>query len=416
MTQGVSTVPADVPVPESRGALPATVGGDRDPVPHRGRWRGPLGGAAVLWVTARIVVTGAALLTQFFEPHHGLLSSGSDWFFRLLFAWDSDYYQSIALHGYTSNVSDPITRAFFPGYGLAARAVAQVLDPAGPGQDAVVVALWLVSAVASLGAAVLIWRLAEDEYGRRVAIAATALFLMGPYSLFLSASYAESLFVVLALGSWLSGTRQHWLAAGALCGLASFVRPNGLMLFGALVVMYVVRRRADGRPVLSRGLVAVGLGISGTAAYIAYLYVITGSLTAWTEAQRQGWGRMTQWPWLTFYETAGRVVYASTLDRRIQFGLDIVFAAILVAGIAYFWRQRLWPAFTYLGLTALGLMTSFTYVSLAKNTLLLFPLTIAVASMIGVPRRRPVFWVSFVVGLVLLVFNVHQFTLGLWAD
>jgi hypothetical protein len=158
------------------------------------------------------------------------------------------------------------------------------------------------------------------------------------------------------------------------------------------------------------------LGISGTVGYFIYLFANTGSWTTWTATQQQGWDRVTQWPWLSFYQTAGRVLFASTLDRRIQYGLDILFAAVLIAGVVYFWRARQWPAFTYLGLTALSLMTSFTYVSLARNTLLLFPLTIAVARTVDAPGRRPIFWVSLGVGIALLVFNVHQFTLGLWAD
>jgi Gpi18-like mannosyltransferase len=409
-------VSVDAPVPGRSEPLARGAGLDHGALPDRSGWRAPIGGAVVLWIAARVLVTGTAVVSQFFEPNHGLLRSGSGWFFRLFFNWDSAYYLSIAQHGYSSDASGSITRAFFPGYGLAARVVALAIDPGGPGRGAFVVALWLVSAVASLGAAVLIWRLAEDQYGHRAAIAATALFLAGPYSLFLAASYAESLFLVLALGAWSCGTRQRWLAAGLLCGLASSVRPNGIMLFGALFVMYVTQRRASGRPILSGAFAAMMVGISGAAGYFAYLFVQTGSLTAWTEAQQQGWDRVTQWPWLTFYQTAGRVIYASTLDRRIQYGLDIVFAAILLAGVVYFWRAKHWPAFTYLGLTALSLMTSFTYVSLARNSLLMFPLTIAVASMVDSPRRRPIFWVSFVAGIVLLLFNVHQFTLGLWAD
>jgi len=389
---------------------------DRGTINGPDGWRTPFIGAAILWIAARSLITAVAVLTQFFAPSRGLLHTRGLWFFRLFFNWDSAYYQSIAQQGYFSTSSDPSITAFFPGYGLAARLVALAIDPSGPGQDAVIVALWLVSAIASLVAAVLIWRLAEDRHGRRAAIATTALFVAGPYSLFLAASYAESLFLACALAAWLCGTQERWLAAGLLCGLASAVRPNGIMLFGAMLVMYVTQRRASGRPVVSGAFAAVWLGIAGTAAYFIYLFTHTGSLLTWGTTQQQGWGRVTQWPWLSFYQTAGRILFASTPDRRIQYGLDILFAAILIAGVVYFWRARQWPAFTYLGLTALSLMTSFTYVSLARNTLLLFPLTIAVASTVEAPGRRSVFWVSLGVGLVLLVFNVHQFTLGLWAD
>ena len=379
------------------------------------RMRIELAAPLALWLAARILVTGVALVTQYLQPGHGLWSSPDPgWLFRVLFAWDSSYYLQIAAEGYPSGAVTPL-HAFLPGYPLTARGVAWLLEPAGPTEQALVVALWLVPLVASAGAAVLMWHLARDHGGRRVAALATALLVAGPYSVFLAASYAESLFLVLALGAWLAATRERWLLAGVLAALAGAVRPNGIMLAAALAVMYVVQCRAHGRPLLSPSLAGVVVAPLGALAHVVYLYSVTGSVTAWTQAQELGWGRTTQWPWLTFYQTAGRVLYASTPDRQIQFALDICFAFVLVAGVVVYIRRRSWPEATYVGLTALALMTSFTYVSLARTTVLMFPLMIAVAG-VRSPRYRRLPWVVLALGLVLLVFNTHQFTLGLWAD
>ena len=204
-------------------------------------------------------------------------------------------------------------------------------------------------------------------------------------------------------------------AAGLLAAAASATRPNGIFLACAIVVMYLVRRREAGKPILSWNLVAAALGFVGTVAYFVYLSLNTGSLLSWSQSQA-AWHRSLQWPWETLYQTAGRVIYASSLDRQIQFGLDIVFAVILVAGIVYFVRTKRWPEVTYLGLTAISLMTSYSYLSLARNTVTLFPLVLALAGATDKPSRRVLFWIAFSLGLLLLVFNTRQFALGYWAD
>ena len=61
-------------------------------------------------------------------------------------------------------------------------------------------------------------------------------------------------------------------------------------------------------------------------------------------------------------------------------------------------------------------MTSYSYLSLARNTVTLFPLVLALAGATDKPSRRVLFWIAFSLGLLLLVFNTRQFALGYWAD
>jgi hypothetical protein len=380
-------------------------------------WRRALLGGGGVWLASRIFITGIALLA------HAATHSRHTDFFRLLFHWDSNYLRAIALHGYFSPHSDPTSWvAFFPGYPALSRAVDAALEPAGPTPATLAVAMWIVTLVASLAAAVLVWRLAEvtvdsgpagSTRGVWVAAGATALVLAGPYALFLAASYGEALFLALAVGAWLCATRKHWLWAGLLAAGASFVRPNGLFLAAAIVVMYLVSVR--GERFRLRSLLATLIGFAGTALYFAYLFANTGSLLVWSRAEAT-WGRALEWPWITFYQTAGRVLYASSFDRRIQFGFDLVFAAIVIVAIILFVRRRRWTEVTYLGLTALSLMTSYSYLSLARNTSVLFPIAFLVAGTLEKPGRRRVFWIVFALGLAILAFNTFQFALGRWAD
>ncbi len=391
----------------SGGAHRRTAGRGFDAVP----WGPAVLGGAALWVASRVLVTTIALVSQWAAT--GSLLGGRP-FADLLARWDSSHYAAIASDGYAAGSTDV---AFFPGYPMAARAVAAVLRTVGVGADAVPTALVLVAALGGLVAAVLLWRLAEVTVGRRAAFVATLLFVVGPYAVFLHASYAESSFAAAAIGAWYLAVRDRWLAAGLVTAVAGTIRPNGLFLLAALLVLYVVRRRAAGRRVVAWPVLGLATGVLGFLGYMVSLWVLTGDPAAWNTAQREGWVRSTSAPWTTFAATVQNVLHHPLLSARPQFLLDIVFAALLLAAVAYFAVRRRWAEATLLGLTAVSLMTSSTYVSLARNTLTLFPIWIALGA--ASQRHTVGRWVTtgvLVVGVVLLTANTHQFTLGEWAD
>jgi len=378
------------------------------------RWRRAILGGGLIWFCSRALVTAVAALSQLAAGTPEL--GGPDGFLRLLAHWDSAYFLGIARDGYFGAGSLPSWPAFFPGYPLAARGVGLLLDPSGPDDTALLAGLLLVAALGGLVAAILLWRLAEESAGPRAALLATALVFAGPYSLFLAASYSESLFLAFAVLAWWFGRHRLWWAAGAAAALASSVRATGVFLVVALVVMYLGERHRRGMRLVGVDVVGPLLGLAGVGAYFAYLFANTGSLTVWVHAQSLGWNRVIQWPWLTFYQTAGRVLFASTWDRRVQYGLDILFAALIIVAIVWLARRRDWPAVALVGLTALSLMTSFSYLSLARNSATLFPIALALVTLRGPARGNRLLGVIFIAGLVLLIFNTHQFALGLWAD
>lgn len=372
-------------------------------------WRRAVLGGAALWTASRLLVTTIALVSQWSATGSVL---GGRPFADLLARWDSTHFAAIATNGYAPG-SDDI--AFFPGYPLLGRAVAWLIRPWSA--DPVPVALMLVAALGGLVAAVLLWRLAEATGGSTVAFVATVLFVVGPYAVFLHASYSESCFAAAAIGAWYLAVRDRWLAAGLVTALAGTFRANGLFLLVAIVVLYAVRRRAARKPVVAWSALGVLTGAAGFVGYMLYLWQLTGHLDAWTVAQRDGWARTTSAPWTTFEVTVQNVLHHPLVSARPQFLLDIVFAALLLGAVGWFvWRRR-WPEVALLGLTAASLMTSSSYVSLARNTLPLFPIWITLAA--ASQRHAVGRWVTtgvLVVGVVLLTANTHQFTLGEWAD
>jgi len=110
------------------------------------------------------------------------------------------------------------------------------------------------------------------------------------------------------------------------------------------------------------------------------------------------------------------VLFASTPDRRFQFAMDLLFAAVIVVAVIVLARRRQWPEVTYLALTWIALTTSSTFVSLARNSVTLFPLTILIAVTVSHPPRRATRPVILAAWWTLFVVNTALFAFGYWAD
>jgi hypothetical protein len=183
-------------------------------------------------------------------------------------AWDSEFYISIALHGYDdpqmrslapgsdlgSTTLGPhgqhptwtsLNNAFFPLYPWTMRAVAQLapkgLSPVG----AVTLAGVAVSLAGALAAILALADLAagmsdaEPGEGARAA----SHMLVWPAAFFLAQVYTEGLFLGLSFGALALARRERWLWAALLAALAVWTRSTGALLVLPLGVMAWQARR-----------------------------------------------------------------------------------------------------------------------------------------------------------------------------
>src|SRR4051812_1203856 len=126
--------------------------------------------------------------------------------------WDGVHYLYVAAHGYAAETIKQT--AFFPLYPLAARLLTAPLgDP--------VLAGLVVSLVSFAIALVLLYRVAEFEWGRAVARRAVLCLACFPSAFFFNATYSESLFLALSLGAvWAVRVRRDLVLACTLAALA----------------------------------------------------------------------------------------------------------------------------------------------------------------------------------------------------
>jgi hypothetical protein len=192
--------------------------------------------------------------------------------------WDSVWYLSIADSGYDG----PAREAFFPLYPLFVRALA---TPAGAPPEALLVASYLVSLAALLGALYLLWRLVALELGRPLAGPTLLLIAAFPGSLFFGAPYSESLFLLLSVGAFYAARTGSWAWAGALAGCASATRSAGILLLLPLGIIWWQSERRSPRDAAWLALAPVGL-----AGYAIYLEATIGDGLAFLQVQ-EAWLR-----------------------------------------------------------------------------------------------------------------------------
>lgn len=398
--------------------------GGRTAVARRstGGWVDALRVVGPIWLLATTLRYAAATVTEyFFRPEHGRLAQGALGVLLLPGDFDSNYFKDIATSGYFDPARNrPEFPAFFPGYPLAMRAVAAGTS-FGITNTRLLIAGAMISAVASLVAAALLYRLVAEspllrpsDDVRRASRLACLFLLFWPTATFLSAAYSESMFLALALGSWWNALRGRWWWAGLLCAGASLTRVNGVFVMVALLVLLLVRV-AHGRERFTVGkLAAVLLGASGAAAYLGYLWWQTGDPMAWSTAQRIGWARDTVWPWTAFTNTLGGIREATDPLRAAQWCIDIGAVVLLLVVLGYLLRHRVWPEATLTFLTVAVLATSSNYLSIMRNTLTVFPVLIVIGIVLSRRGGVPV-GVLLSISALWMVGTTATFTLTQWS-
>ncbi len=233
-------------------------------------------------------VAGAGLLRPWsgraagFDPQGLIPTGGLPGLLAAPFArWDSVWLLDIAQGGYGAGIR---RTAFFPLYPLLVGAGGSVTGSA-------LVAGVAISWTACLAALVLLHRLAELELGREAARTATWALALFPASVYLTAVYAESLFLALSLGAVLAARRERWAWAGLLGGLAAATRSVGVLLLVALVLVWLARPQRRLREAAWLALVPLG-----TAAYSAWLALQGKGALAYLDAQ-DWWERSAAGPW-----------------------------------------------------------------------------------------------------------------------
>ena len=313
--------------------------------------------------------------------------------------WDGPHYLDIAEHGYHT---DRLFLVFYPLYPWTIRAFATVF------RNTLVSAL-AVSTVASLAAAVELYRLIVLDHPPRLARATVWFLFIFPTSYFLHTDYSESLFLALILGAFLASRDDHWMAAGTLGMLAGMTHDNGLLLFPALGAEALSRwwreRRFEIRW-LWTGLIPLG-----PLVYVMINYHVTGDPLAFIRIEREHWINFVVPPWRGIGGTLNVGLTYAPYDAQVT-GVQVLFfiAAAFLAVIFCAWMMPLsysaWMAANWL------LFASQSWdISAPRFVLAMFPMFILIAKL---ARHRHWNTAITVWSLLWLGILTSQFVVGHW--
>jgi len=209
--------------------------------------------------------------------------------------WDTGFYVSIAEEGYRYEGVELPSVAFFPMLPLLMRLLMPLVG------DAVVAGI-LISNLALLGATIVLYRAVLDEWDAAVAERTVWYLSVFPASLFGSAIYTESLFLLTAIGASLLARRGRWFGAGLVGIAAALTRMHGALV-AVLLAGEWWRQRHDPtatKPPLAALAAAVATPL-GTAAYMFYCWRSFGDPFAFVTAA-SAWGRAPKSPFATMAE------------------------------------------------------------------------------------------------------------------
>jgi hypothetical protein len=185
--------------------------------------------------------------------------------------WDSEWYLRIAESGYDWPSSTP---AFFPLYPLLVGGLGRILG------GHFLLAGLLVSLAACAVAFVLLHRLVRRRFEADDALRSVVYLALFPTSLFLGAVYAESLFLALAVGTFVLAEERRPGWASLTAGLALLTRPYGVALLPALALY---AWRSDRR---RRDLALLGVPVALFLLFPLWLELALGHGLAFVDAQR----------------------------------------------------------------------------------------------------------------------------------
>jgi Dolichyl-phosphate-mannose-protein mannosyltransferase len=335
--------------------------------------------------------------------------------------WDAPHYTDIAVFGYMAN--DPgnlvppsgyaqvfpgdldLYIVFFPLYPWLVGAVNTVLG-------APVVAAFVVSTVASLFVAPMLYRLVRADLGASVARWSAGLLLVFPTAYFLHIGYTEALFLALAFGSlWLART-DRWWAAGILGALAALTRANGLVLIPALAVEAWLQWRSHRRLEIAPLAAMAGVAI-GFAVYLGVNLAVYGDPFEFSEIQRTHWFKDLSPPWEGI---TGMIEWTADAEPDTAFMLgwmELLFTGLgLAATVAtVLWLRPTWGVWMA-GNWLLIVSTGFV-MSVPRYSLVLFG--IVVWGALIAERWRWAGWLIGAGSAAAMAYFASRFAAGQWA-
>lgn len=289
-------------------------------------------------------------------PHSGLFPND---FIKSLSNWDGGHYLGIAEHGYTVKSQ----YVFFPFYPLLINLVSNVTS-------SYLTAGILISVLSFLLAVNLLYQLISLDFGKSTAEKALLTLLFFPLSFHFLTVYTESLFLLLATGTFLFLRKRNYFLASIFASFASVTRLSGLAVVLSLILSVYF---TEGINKKNWYIIISPLGF---LLYCFYLYNQTGDFFYFIQAESHFWDGGIVIPGSAVLFTAKQLLQPGFIVNNFRVLLDFVFTLV---GLITVWKvsKKLSLDYAIYSLVSLILpLFSPTIVAMPRYLITIFPIFI----------------------------------------
>lgn len=309
-------------------------------------------------------------------PSDNFKPSENSWVINSLARWDSEWYLSIAQNGYGVSPSGFPTYVFSPLLPALMRGLGVLLHQQTA--DRLLLIGIVVANLAAIGAIAYLVALVRLDFAPDVA-SRTALYVLAfPATLFLSAVYTESQFLLFAVSAIYYARKRRWWLVGILGALAALSRPQGVIVVVPLLWEYVAQRRARGEAPVRLSIGWLTLIPAAYAGLAAYMYRLTGSPFIMVTAESgDAWGRHLGLPFAAALRELWPPQFLQHVAPHPQ--IDALSIAVFLVLVIACWRL-LRPSYALMATVLyLPIILSDTLQSPIRYCLVIFPAFIVLA-------------------------------------
>ena len=267
--------------------------------------------------TVVCIAVASRLLTYFI----GALVSGTPIFSQQLWCkWDGNHYLKLAELGYggylescSCGENSPIFLVFFPLYPWLVKIFSLVTF------GNYYAAALLVSNLCFVFAAIFFYKLVSSFFTRKTSLLALVLLCFAPFSLFFSAPFTESLFLLTTVATTYFSVKKKWWLAGVFGFAAALSRLVGvfivIVILGFWLTDILKSRKAEINLSLKKEILKIipcALApVVGTLVYLLLNYVVAGDAFKFLFYQNNHWHNR----FMIFFESLD--IQCSQLSSRL---------------------------------------------------------------------------------------------------
>ena len=316
--------------------------------------------------------------------------------------WDAPHFLYIAKNWYTSQGDPSNFIVFLPFYPILVSGMLSIFrDP--------VISGVVVSLMSFLLAISILFKL-NINFMTKVESYRSIWFLMiFPTSLFLSAPYSESLFILLWSISFLAAFQKKWAIAGIAVGLACITRNFGLLILPSLFVHWLTikdKKLSDLFFLITPTIVTTGL-------YLLLNYRVYGDFFAFQKIMNEHWQKTFSFPITSFINT-WKLSLNNPLDHySLTVGWSEAIAMTISYGLIPLAYKKLPKSLFVYHLLATLLISSTSFILSTPRYLLSIPTVFMIIGK-SVKNTVAIKVIEFTsIGLLFLL--TYAYTKGQWA-